>query len=111
MEDEDFVLIMGVIDGKLTVQKKNTKTSILTDNYYESEKEKKIHKYCLLPKKPICVGNFCWKFCVQQGKPENILLALEPALHPHTAESIKICVGKCIHEKEKVITTTLMTKL
>lgn len=41
MEDEDFVFIMGVIDGKLTVQKKNTKTSILIDNYYKSEIEKK----------------------------------------------------------------------
>ncbi|KAK0140287.1 Zinc finger BED domain-containing protein 4 [Merluccius polli] len=33
-------------------------------------------------------------FCVEQGKPAHILLALEQVAHPHTAQSIKACVDK-----------------
>ncbi|XP_024135954.1 uncharacterized protein LOC112151330 [Oryzias melastigma] len=37
-------------------------------------------------------------FCTEQNKPEHILLSLEEVAHPHTAQSIKACVDKCMQE-------------
>lgn len=47
-------------------------------------------------------------FSAEQNKPEDILLTLEQVAHPHTAQSIKACVDKCMQEwdisSEKIVT-------
>ncbi|PIO25053.1 hypothetical protein AB205_0120240, partial [Aquarana catesbeiana] len=47
-------------------------------------------------------------FCAEQHKPLHILLALDQVAHPHTAQSIKSCVEKCLKEwdipKRKIVT-------
>lgn len=120
VEDEDFVLMMKRIDGKLTVPKK-TKISNLIDKYYQGEVDK--FKKRLSAARRVSVGIDLWTkkgltasflaislcyFCVEQSKPEHILLALEQVAHPHTAQSIKSCVDKCMQEwgipNEKIIT-------
>lgn len=37
-------------------------------------------------------------FCIEQNKPEHVLLALEQVAHPHTTQSIKACVDKSMQE-------------
>lgn len=47
-------------------------------------------------------------FCAELQTPQHILLALEQVAHPHTAQTIKACVDKCMQEwgisHEKIIT-------
>ncbi|XP_061573408.1 uncharacterized protein LOC133438847 isoform X1 [Cololabis saira] len=120
IEDEDFVQMMEIVDGRLTVPEK-TKMSILIEAQYELEREK--FKERLAAARRVSIGLDLWTkrglpssflaisasyFCVEQSKPEHILLALEQVAHPHTALSIKACVDQCTQEwavpKEKILT-------
>ncbi|XP_017293396.1 uncharacterized protein LOC108248867 [Kryptolebias marmoratus] len=112
--------MMDAVDRKLTVPKK-TKISNLIDKYYESEVQKFRNR--LAAARRVSIGIDLWTktgltasflaisscyFCVEQSKPEHILLALEQVVHPHTAQSIKACVDKCMQEwgipNQKIIT-------
>lgn len=112
--------MMETVDRRLTVPKK-TKISNLIDTQYEDERQK--FKKKLAAARRVSIGLDLWTkkgltasflaisscyFCVEQNKPEHILLALEQVAHPHTAQSIKACVDKCMQEwdipKEKILT-------
>lgn len=110
IEDEDFVLMMEIVDKRLTVPKK-TKISNLIETQYEHERHK--FKERLAAARRVSIGLDLWTkkgltasflaisacyFCVEQSKPVHILLALEQVAHPHTAQSIKACVDKCMQE-------------
>ncbi|RVE70187.1 hypothetical protein OJAV_G00062090 [Oryzias javanicus] len=110
IEDEDFVHMMETIDKKLTVPKK-TKISNLIDKYYEDLKQ--TFRRRLAAARKMSIGIDLWTkkgltasfiaitscyFCIEQNKPEHILLSLEEVAHPHTAQSIKACVDKCMEE-------------
>ncbi|XP_056323703.1 zinc finger BED domain-containing protein 4-like [Danio aesculapii] len=120
IEDEDFVLMMGMVDGRLTVPKK-TKISNLIETQYEHERQK--FRESLATARKVSIGLDLWTkkgltasflaisacyFCVEKSKPEHILLALQQVGHPHTAQAIKACVDKCMQEwtipKEKILT-------
>ncbi|XP_041837640.1 E3 SUMO-protein ligase ZBED1-like [Melanotaenia boesemani] len=120
VEDEDFILMMETVDKKLTVPNK-IKIRNLIDKHYEDEKKK--IRTRLAAARRVSVGIHLWTkrgltasflaisscyFCVEQNKPEHILLALEQVAHPYTALSIKACVDKCMQEwdvpNEKIIT-------
>uniref|UniRef100_A0A8C6P0M1 Uncharacterized protein n=1 Tax=Nothobranchius furzeri TaxID=105023 RepID=A0A8C6P0M1_NOTFU len=120
VEDEDFILMMESLDKKFTVPKK-TKISNLIEKHYENKKA--TFKKRLSSARKVCIGTDLWTkkgltasflgisccfFCVEQQKPEHLLLALEQLDHPHTAQSIKACVEKCMQEwgilNEKVLT-------
>ncbi|XP_070409744.1 uncharacterized protein [Nothobranchius furzeri] len=119
VEDEDFILMMESLDKKFTVPKK-TKISNLIEKHYENKKA--TFKKRLSSARKVCIGTDLWTkkgltasflgisccfFCVEQQKPEHLLLALEQLDHPHTAQSIKACVEKCMQEwgipNEKVL--------
>lgn len=112
--------MMETVDRKLTVPKK-TKISNLIDKQYEDEKQKFKKRLTAARRVSICTDLWTKKglsasflaisacyFCVEQHKPEHILLALEQVAHPHTAQSIKTCVDKCLQEwdipKSKILT-------
>nr|XP_054592654.1 uncharacterized protein LOC129157435 [Nothobranchius furzeri] len=120
VEDEDFILMMESLDKKFTVPKK-TKISNLIEKHYENKKA--TFKKRLSSARKVCIGTDLWTkqgltasflgisccfFCVEEQKPEHLLLALEQLDHPHTAQSIKACVEKCMQEwgipNEKVLT-------
>lgn len=120
IEDEDFLLMMEIVDRRLTVPKK-TKMSNLIETQYGHERQK--FKERLAVARRVSIGLDMWTkkgltasflaisacyFCVERSKPVHILLALEQVAHPHTALSIKACVDKCIQEwaipKEKILT-------
>lgn len=111
---------MMEIDRRLTVPKK-TKMSNLIETQYKHEREN--FKGRLAAARRVSIGLDLWTkkgltasvlaisasyFCVEQCKPEHILLALEQVSHPHTALSIKACVDKCMQEwaipKQKILT-------
>ncbi|XP_028297947.1 uncharacterized protein LOC114460108 [Gouania willdenowi] len=111
--------MMETIDKKMTIPKK-TKLGNLIDKQYEDEKQK--FRGRLAAARRISVGIDLWTkkgltasflaisscyFCIEQNKPEHILLALEQVAHPHTAQSIKACVDKSLQEwdipTEKII--------
>ncbi|XP_028298344.1 zinc finger BED domain-containing protein 4-like [Gouania willdenowi] len=119
IEDEDFVLMMEIVDRRLTVPKK-TKMSNLIETQYEHEQR---FKERLAAARRVSIGLDMWTkkgltasflaisacyFCVEQSKPVHILLALEQVAHPHTALSIKAYVDKCMQEwaipKERILT-------
>ncbi|CAL9689972.1 unnamed protein product [Knipowitschia caucasica] len=110
VEDEDFILLMETFDKKLTVPKK-TKISNLIEKHYEDEVN--TFKKRLSGVRKVSIGIDLWTkkgltasflaisccyFCVEQNKPEHLLLALEQVAHPHTAQSIKACEDKCMQE-------------
>ncbi|XP_029959965.1 zinc finger BED domain-containing protein 4-like isoform X2 [Salarias fasciatus] len=120
VEDEDFILMIETFDKKLTVPKK-TKISNLIEKQYDTEVTK--FKKRLSGARKVSIGIDLWTkkgltasflaisccyFCVEQNRPEHKLLALEQVAHPHTAQSIKACVHKCIQEwgisSEKILT-------
>nr|XP_054594295.1 uncharacterized protein LOC129161839 [Nothobranchius furzeri] len=120
VEDEDFILMMESLDKKFPVPKK-TKISNLIEKHYENKKA--TFKKRLSSARKVCIGTDLWTkkgltasflgisccfFCVEQQKPEHLLLALEQLDHPHTAQSFKACVEKCMQEwgilNEKVLT-------
>ncbi|KAM4597213.1 uncharacterized protein V3H82_022897 [Fundulus diaphanus] len=119
-EDEYFIEMMEIIEKKLTIPKK-TKISNLVETEYEHERDK--FKKRLAAARRVSIGLDMWTkkgltasflaisacyHCVEQSKPVHILLALEQVAHPHTAQSIKACVDKCMQEwaipKEKILT-------
>lgn len=102
--------MIEAFDKKLTVPKK-TKINNLIEKHYEEEMTKFKKRLCgarkvsigidLWTKKGLSasfLGISCCFFCVDQNNPEHILLALEQVAHPHTAQSIKACVDKCMQE-------------
>lgn len=111
---------METVDRRLTVPKK-TKISNLIETHYEHERQK--FKERLAAAQRVSIGLDLWSkkgltalflaisacyFCVEQRKPIHILLTLEQVAHPHTAQSIKACVDKCMQAwvipKEKILT-------
>ncbi|XP_053549013.1 E3 SUMO-protein ligase ZBED1-like [Bombina bombina] len=120
IEDEDFVNMMATVDRRLSVPKK-TKINNLIDKHYEDEKQKFKKRLAAARRVSICTDLWTKKgltasflgisacyFCVDQNKADHILLALEQVAHPHTAQSIKSCVDKCLQEwdipKKKILT-------
>lgn len=112
--------MMEIVDRRLTVPKK-TKMSNLIETQYGRERQK--FKERLAAALRVSIGLDLWTkkeltasflavsacyFCGEKCKPEHILLALEQVAHPHTAQSIKACLDKCMQEwaipKEKILT-------
>lgn len=95
IEDEDFVLMMEIVDRRLTVPKKTKMSNLIAQ--YEHERQK--FKERLAAARRVSIGLDLWTkkgltasflaisacyFC-EQSKPVHILLALEQVAHPHTA--------------------------